>query len=854
MELTLDQALIKGVEAHKAGKLQEADRYYTAILKAKPKHPDANHNMGVLAIGIGKVQESLPFFKTALEVNPSIAQFWLNYIDALIKLNRMDDAKAVFNQAKSKVVKGDGFDQIEKRLGLYSESKNGTKYRQESQVNTLDKLNLYQALKLAKKNLKNGLSEEAKGIYQNILKKFPKNKKALDGMKALSKKVISKSSDVKDPPQDQLKSLINLYTQGQFQKTLTQGSQLLKEFPNSIYLYNTIGATNQSLGKLDEAIEAYSKALSIKPNFAEAYYNMGNALKEYQKLDEAIKAFNKAISLKPDYADAYYNMGNALKDQGKLEEAIEAFKKALSLKPDFSKAYYNMGIALVGVIFKNPNKGLQKTISSLLDQKLYVRPMNICVAAISLLKVEPSLQKQLKLVNDGKVIQDPLNIISDLSELPLLLKLMSVCPLPDLELEKLFKQLRASILENISSFKEASPELLRFQSALALQCFTNEYIYSQNKDEEKAINDLEKQIKELLSNNEQPSPLAILILASYKALHKYDWCQSLIVTNQIQDVFTRQIEEPIQEEKLKLNLPILEEINNKVSSNVREQYEESPYPRWVNLGLRLEPAPISKIVEEVKLKLHDNKITEVKKPDILIAGCGTGQHSITSASRFKSSKVLAIDLSLSSLAYAKRKTEELSIENIKYMQADILDLGQLNKKFDIIECGGVLHHMDNPMEGWKVLTDCLKPGGLMMIGLYSELARQHIVKIIEEISQTGIGSSDVEMRSFRDMIIKSDKDHHKLIIESPAFYSLSTIKDLLFHVQEHRFTIPLIKDHLNKLGLKFCGFESSKIVSHFKLTNKNEEDPYNLDKWHVYEEANPSAFAGMYQFYCQKDN
>ena len=127
MELTLDQALIKGVEAHKAGKLQEADRYYTAILKAQPKHPDANHNMGVLAVGLGKVQEALPFFKTALDANLSIAQFWLSYIDALIKLNRMDDAKAVFDEAKSKDVKGNGFEETEKRLGSYSESKNDSK-------------------------------------------------------------------------------------------------------------------------------------------------------------------------------------------------------------------------------------------------------------------------------------------------------------------------------------------------------------------------------------------------------------------------------------------------------------------------------------------------------------------------------------------------------------------------------------------------------------------------------------------------------------------------------------------------------------------------------------------------------
>ena len=118
MELTLDQALQKGIEAHKAGKVQGADRYYTAILKAQPKHPDANHNMGVLAVGVGKLQEALPFFKTALEGNASTAQYWLSYIDALIKLDRMADAKAVFEQAKSKGATGDGFDQIEKRLGL----------------------------------------------------------------------------------------------------------------------------------------------------------------------------------------------------------------------------------------------------------------------------------------------------------------------------------------------------------------------------------------------------------------------------------------------------------------------------------------------------------------------------------------------------------------------------------------------------------------------------------------------------------------------------------------------------------------------------------------------------------------
>ena len=140
----------------------------------------------------------------------------------------------------------------------------------------------------------------------------------------------------------------------------------------------------------------------------------------------------------------------------------------------------------------------------------------------------------------------------------------------------------------------------------------------------------------------------------------------------------------------------------------------------------------------------------------------------------------------------------------------------------------------------------------MKIALYSELARQHIVEMRQEISKAGIGSSDAAMKSFRTMVMTSDQNHHKGILNSADFYSLSTLKDLLFHVQEHRFTIPQIQNCLSELGLKFCGFEGDTIVQNFKLNNTGADDPYDLDKWHAYEEANPRAFAGMYQFWCQK--
>ena len=616
-----------------------------------------------------------------------------------------------------------------------------------------------------------------------------------------------------DPPLEQLQSIVNLFTQRRLKQALSESSQMLEKFPNSVILFNIVGASNAELRQFDAAIESYKKALEIKP----------------------------------DYAEAYYNMGIALKDKGDTEAAIDSYKQALKIEPDYAEAYNNMGVALKRVVFTKPSSGLQEVISSIIDRKNNVNP----VAVISLLKFEPVVKELFEKHFAGEVKQSLERLISNLSEAPLLFKLMSVCPLPDLELEAVFTDIRSALLASVTEI-ENSPEVLRFQSALALQCFTNEYVYNQNDKETTALAALEAEVGEALLKGEQPRPQSILCLATYKALHQYKWCDLLALNSSIEEVVTRQIFEPKQESLLKSNMLVLQEITNKVSSKVREQYEESPYPRWVNLGLSLNPAPFSKATKELKLRLFDKTINDVEAPNILIAGCGTGQHSISTASKIKNAKVLAVDLSLSSLAYAKRKTEELGFQNIDYMQADILDLGKLDRKFDIIESAGVLHHLDEPMAGWRSLTDCLELGGLMKIGLYSELARQHIVRMREEINQSGIGSSDVAMRSFRSDVINSSEEHHKRIRSSINFYSLSELRDLLFHVQEHRFTIPQLKDCLSELDLKFCGFEADVIVRDFKLTNTGADDPYNLDKWHSYEEANPNTFIAMYQFWCQK--
>ena len=82
MELTIDRALEQGINAHRKGNLGEADKFYTAILKTQPHHPDANHNMGRIALSLGKAREAFTFLRRAIEANPEIEQFWVSYIRA----------------------------------------------------------------------------------------------------------------------------------------------------------------------------------------------------------------------------------------------------------------------------------------------------------------------------------------------------------------------------------------------------------------------------------------------------------------------------------------------------------------------------------------------------------------------------------------------------------------------------------------------------------------------------------------------------------------------------------------------------------------------------------------------------
>ena len=255
-------------------------------------------------------------------------------------------------------------------------------------------------------------------------------------------------------------------------------------------------------------------------------------------------------------------------------------------------------------------------------------------------------------------------------------------------------------------------------------------------------------------------------------------------------------------------------------------------------------------------KLPD--LWNVSSPEVLIAGCGTGKHAILRPFAYGDAKITAVDLSKRSLAYASRMSRAFGIENISFYQGDILDLAALDRQFPVIECAGVLHHMKEPEKGWSVLTGLLEPGGVMLIGLYGETPRKDIVAARERIAELGLEPSAKDIRAFRHAMLKGEYEDFAGLMVFHDFFALSGCRDLIFHVQEHRYTIPQIEKMIADQGLEFLGFqfyeEALGIQNLYRKENPSDAAMTDLAAWARFEAAHPEIFTEMlgYLFWCRK--
>jgi tetratricopeptide (TPR) repeat protein len=306
MQLKIEQALQQGVTAHKEGKLQDAERAYQAILQSQPKHPDANHNLGLIAISVNQIEAALPLFKTALNVNPNIEQFWVSYIDALVKAKHLKDAKKAIKKAKKQ-----GFD-AKKLQVLLSQSKGtaNTKVPSEEQLTSL--LEHYQ----------NGRFYDAEKLSVSITQEFPKHQFGWKVLGAVLKQT------------------------GRAIESLSAMKKSVQLAPQDVEAHSNLGVTLQELGRLDEAEASLTQAIALKPDYAEAHSNMGSTLNELGRLDEAEVSYRQAIVLKPDFAGAHNNLGFTLQELGRLDEAEASYTQAITLNPGYVDALRNRSLLL----------------------------------------------------------------------------------------------------------------------------------------------------------------------------------------------------------------------------------------------------------------------------------------------------------------------------------------------------------------------------------------------------------------------------------------------------------------------------------------------------------------------------
>ena len=550
--------------------------------------------------------------------------------------------------------------------------------------------------------------------------------------------------------------------------------------------------------------------------------------------EQAESVLIPAIQNQPNATRPWQLLARLSTDTGKYTQGLFAAWQANNLQPSSEmQALFAHCLNHVAITAHDPQ--LQTAVALAITES-WGAPAELAEQASKLLKLDPLIQPHLQ--NTKHVLTG--SEIKGLNQNRLLNALLQSAPVCDLELEHFLTKLRKTLLLNLMLIESAS----ELTASLAQQCFINEYIYPVSGPETAAL-------KELSGIDHW------LILACYQPLHSLPEPAALLkktLPEPLQAVIQQQVIEPHEEAELAAALPALTSISDSVSQAVQAMYEESPYPRWVKAPPFSNSQPLNSFLTKNYPLSGFIPLASDNPLQVLIAGGGTGQHPLHTAHRFTGAQVHVIDLSRRSLAYAQRKTQELGLKNIKFAQADILQIDQIAQTFDLIESVGVLHHMADPWAGWKALLSRLKPNGFMKLGFYSQTARKNINQLRDFIKTEGFGNTPDAIRACRQHLIEhSQSTDIGDIFLLRDFYSTSACRDLLFHVQEHQLTLPEIDTFLQSHSLKFIGFETNaSTLNAYRQQFPNDPSATNLSNWHQFEQQHPNTFISMYQFWLQK--
>jgi tetratricopeptide (TPR) repeat protein/SAM-dependent methyltransferase len=642
------------------------------------------------------------------------------------------------------------------------------------------------------------------------------------------------------------------------------------------------------IGELVAAEAEYRRAASLAPRAPEIRFGWATVLADLGRLPEAAAAYRALLTIDPESAEAHVNLGTVLRDLGELGKAADEFQQALALKPDTAHAVVDLVSTLValglhqealeqgfGAMRRDPasadaREAFSRAVArgAALDYSAEVCGfLERCLEAEDLehedLARAAAWQIRQRYGIDGSAMLAARRAVDGAQEAkgclvdPLLHRLLAGTINTDLELEGFLTEVRhlLCLMPDIPGAHDG------FLAALALQGFNNAYVFAVAADEAAHVAALKSDIEAEIARGataDRAFAQKLLRFALYEPLSALADAEKLTRAipaerSPLRSVIERTLAEPLEEARLGREVPTLGTIENAVSHAVRAQYEAHPYPRWFALP-RLSPVSLAATLRR--------KFPQVPLPafltgplEILVAGCGTGRQPIATALSLRQARVLAVDLSRASLAYAKRMALRFAAGNISFLHADILSLGELGRAFAMIEAVGVLHHMGDPMAGWRVLTGLLRPGGFMRIGLYSAAARADVVIARQRIADLGLEPKAHDIRAFRRRVLCGDEiERLPRLALSQDMFDLNGCRDLLFHTKEHRYTLEQIREMLAALGLEFLGFDFSSPELPRSYMTANPGDPAMIDlaAWARYERAHSDTFAGMYVFWCRK--
>ena len=574
------------------------------------------------------------------------------------------------------------------------------------------------------------------------------------------------------------------------------------------------------------------------------------------------RSASRSADFDPIFFNNFLNHGWQLLTEGRDQEALEIAARAIRLQEtDESKAFF-VQCAKRWSYFPGAEELRDVLVRALREP--WAKANDLIGTIRGLLDHDPVIGPAIRRASDAWPRRLPLpdlldkHKISTISGDPLVLALLESSKFFGMELERLFTSIRAGLLSMaMHDDDQADKTAVRLSCAIAQQCFINEYVFDLTEIELDRVYHLCNKISDAIATKAKVSPLVLAIVAAYQSLDslpgnefllKQSWPRSL------EDLLNQQIRERAAERRHRDSITRITSINNVTSVRVQEQYEDNPYPRWFNLPAPTPAMPVDDVMQRDYPFSNYRKNGKTTGFDVLIAGCGTGYHSILFAQSLPGAKLLAIDLSLSSLRYAKQKTHAMGLNNIEYAQGDILELGSLARTFDVISSSGVLHHLADPEQGWRTLLPLLRPDGCMHIGLYSESAHRHLIAAKTWLRTRGYNSSREDIRRARQDLSAAAAHEAAFsdILKYPDFYTMSECRDLLFHSQEQSFTIPRIQAFLDKNKMQFLGFQVDVDVRDQFAKRFSLQREADLSLWHQFETENPDTFKGMYQFVVQK--